>query len=129
MQSILGDTRKADIIFHSSGCIDISARVAKDLDLSRRDVIDIMDCGSEFYLYVKLRAPLGRHEAMVFRSNKKGRHFRVWSQRLCRAILRECSVQEDKVELCAGEPTVLVNSEKIGLPIITKYILRNDKRD
>lgn len=123
MQSILGDTRKADIIFHSSGCIDISARVAKDLDLSRRDVIDIMDCGSEFYLYVKLRAPLGRHEAMVFPSNKKGRHFRVWSHRLCRAILRECGVSDSRVKLCAGKLVELDASGKTALPIITKYIL------
>ena len=52
MQSILGNTRKADITFYASGRIDISARVAKHLQLSRGDVLDIMIDQDEFYLYV-----------------------------------------------------------------------------
>ena len=63
MQSILGNTRKADITFYASGRIDISARVAKHLQLSRGDVLDIMIDQDEFYLYVRLRSPNGRHEA------------------------------------------------------------------
>lgn len=49
MQSILGNTRKADITFYASGRIDISARVAKHLQLSRGDVLDIMIDQDEFY--------------------------------------------------------------------------------
>lgn len=63
MQSILGNTRKADITFHDNGRINISARVSKLLELSHGDVIDIMDGQGEIYLYVKHRVPVvGRHE-------------------------------------------------------------------
>ena len=48
MQSILGNTRKADITFYASGRIDISARVAKHLQLSRGDVLDIMIHQADF---------------------------------------------------------------------------------
>lgn len=122
MQSILGNTRKADIVFHSSGRIDITARVAKSLELQHGDVIDIMLCGCEWCLYVKHRAPkFGRHEGMVYRSNNKGNHYRVWSKTLCNAVLQECKVA-DKVKLCVGEPMNL-NIYGPALPIIIKYIL------
>lgn len=122
MQSILGNTRKADIVFRSSGRIDISARVAKSLGLQHGDVIDIMLDGGEWYLYIKHHSPVnGRHEGMVFRSNAKGNHFRVWSKALCNVVLKECKAI-DKVKLCVGNP---VNLYIYGtaLPIIIKYIL------
>lgn len=121
MQSILGNTRKADIIFYASGRIDISAHVAKHLQLSRGDVVDIMIDQDEFYLYVRFRSPInGRHGAMVFPTNKMGNHFRTSSSRLCAAILRECRTT-DKAKLCVGEPV----ESQYGtlLPIITKYLL------
>ncbi len=122
MQSILGNTRKADIVFRSSGRIDITARVAKSLDLQHGDVIDIALGGGEWYLYVKHRAPkVGRHEGMAFRSNTKGNHYRVWSKTLCNAVLNECKVS-DKVKLCVGTP-VNLHIYGVALPIIIKYIL------
>lgn len=120
MQSILGNTRKADITFYASGRIDISARVAKHFQLSRGDVLDIMIDQDEFYLYVRLRSPNGRHEAMVFPTNKAGNHFRTSSSRLCTAILQECKATA-KARLCVGEPTE--NEYGKLLPIITKYLL------
>lgn len=128
MQSILGNTRKADIIFYSSGRIDITASVAKAIDLQSGDVIDIMCGGGEFYLYIKHHAPaVGRHEGTAYPSNQKGSHFRVWSKTLCTAILMECKVTDQKVKLCVGTP-VSLNSCK-ALPIITKNVIRYDKRD
>ncbi len=122
MQSILGNTRRADIIFNSSGRIDITARVAKSLDLQHGDVIDIMLAEGEWYLYVKHRTPkVGRHEGMVFRSNKKGHHCRAYSKTLCNAVLSECKVS-DKVKLCVGKP-VSLSYHGAALPIIIKYIL------
>lgn len=121
MQSILENTRKADIIFYASGRIDITACVAKHLQLSRGDVLDIMIDQDEFYLYVRFRSPInGRHEATVFPTNKKGNHFRTSSSRLCTAILRECKAT-DKAKLCVGEPV----ASRYGtlLPIITKHLL------
>lgn len=121
MVSILGNTRKADIIFHSSGRIDITAHVAKSLKMSRGDVLDIMVGNGEFYLYIKHHAPLhGKHEAMVFPTNKTGNHFRTSSYRICDAIMKECGTT-DKAKLCVGEPL----ESKYGtlLPIVTKMLL------
>jgi hypothetical protein len=122
MQSILGNTRKADIVFHSSGRIDITARVAKSLGLQHGDVVDIMLNSGEWYLYIKYHAPVyGRHEGMAYRSNARGNHFRVWSKALCNAILKECQAS-DKVKLCVSDPVDLYIYGK-ALPIIIKYIL------
>ena len=53
MESILGNTRKADIVFYSSGRIDITSHIAKQLHLSRGDVLDIMSENGESYLSYK----------------------------------------------------------------------------
>lgn len=122
MQSLLGNTRKADIIFYSSGRIDITARVVKALDLQPGDVIDVMCGKGEFYLYRKYPAPtVGRHEGTAFPTNRKGNHFRVQSKALCAAILQECGVS-DKAKLCVGA-SVSITDQKNALPIITKNVL------
>lgn len=122
MQSILGNTRKADITFHRGGRINISARVSKLLNLTHGDVIDIMEGQGETYLYVKSRSPLGRHEGMVFRSNKNGNHCVASSIKLCRFIFGKCNGGGDKVRLCCGSPVEL-GIYGTALPIIIKYIL------
>ncbi len=53
-RSILGNTRRADISFYSSGKIDITSRIANALGMVDGDVIDIMMWKGEFYLYVSL---------------------------------------------------------------------------
>ena len=122
MQSILGNSRKADVTFHASGRICISARVSKLLSLAHGDVVDIMEGTGETYLYVKHRAPVvGKHEGMVFRSNKNGSHCIASSIKLSRYILQRCSVS-DKVRLCCGSPVTLAHYGT-ALPIIVKYIL------
>lgn len=122
MQSILGNTRKADITFHRGGRICISARVSKSLDLAHGDIIDIMRGEGELYLVVKHRAPVvGRHEGMVFLSNKNGHHCIASSIRLCSYILNECHAAE-YVKLCCGEPVTLPLYGP-ALPIIIKYRL------
>lgn len=122
MQSILGNTRKADITFHASGRICISARVSKLLGLTHGDVIDIMESSVEIYLYVKHRAPVvGRHEGMVFRSNKNGNHCVASSSRICAFVLRQCG-NIDKARLCCGAPITL-SHYGTALPIIIKYTL------
>lgn len=122
MQSILGNTRKADITFHRGGRINISARVSKSLGLTHGDVVDIMEGTGETYLYVKHRAPVvGKHEGMVFRSNKNGHHCVASSITLCRYIMSRCG-GGDKVRLCCGTPVELQHYGT-ALPIIIKYIL------
>lgn len=122
MQSILGNnTRKADIVFYSSGKIDISAYVAKHLQLVRGDVIDIMLDSGEYYLYVKRRSSdNGRYEAMVFPTNKRGHHYRAYSQKLCSVLLRD-SGAVDIARLCVGHP--IENEYGKLLPIIIKRLL------
>lgn len=122
MQSILGNTRKADITFHRRGRINISARVSKSLGLAHGDVVDIMEGTGETYLYVKHRAPVvGKHEGMVFRSNKNGHHCVASSITLCRYVMSRCG-GGDKVRLCCGTPVELQHYGT-ALPIIIKYIL------
>lgn len=122
MQSILGNTRKTDITFHANGRVDISSHVAKALSLQRGDVIDVLDGGGELYLYVKHHAPtVGRHEAACFPTHSGSRHFRAWSQKLCRALIRAGGSSLDKVELSCGAPISLTIGT--ALPIIYRHIL------
>lgn len=133
MQSILGNTRKADITFYRSGRICISAHISKLLSLRSGDVIDILadepksphqHGGGEIYLYVKHRTAnlVGRHEGMVFRSNKSGSHSIASSTKLSRYILQQCGCTGDKVRLCCGTPVTIANDET-ALPIITRFTL------
>ena len=122
MTSILERTRKPDITFHASGRIDISAHVAKALHLTRGDVVDILTDHYDFFLYVRPHAPVnGRHEAMVFPSNKRGDHFRTSSKKLCNAVMHDSGATL-KAKLCTGQPQ---ESPRYGtiVPIITKLLL------
>lgn len=119
MQSILGNTRKPDILFHASGRIDIAAHVARTIGLRQGDVIDIMTDDGECLLYVKHRAPVvGRHEGRAFRTNACGNHFRAWSKTLCKAMLDQCRAA-GKARLCVGTP-VSLQAYGTAMPIITK---------
>lgn len=122
MQSILGNTRKMDIVFHRSGRIDIAAHVAKILSLQSGDVIDILTSDCEAFLYVRHRSPtIGRHEGMVYPSNKKGNHFRTSSKALCRYMLCRCGGNES-VSLHVGK-AIKDNYKGVLLPIILRRCL------
>nr|DAV37251.1 MAG TPA: Transcriptional regulator, AbrB family binding protein, TRANSCRIPTION REGULATOR [Caudoviricetes sp.] len=123
MESILGNTRRADIAFYASGRIDITAHVARHLQLQKGDVLDICTDGREYYLYVRHRVPtVGRHEAAVYPTNRNGNNFRAWSQKLCKAVINVSGSKDDKaVRLCVGE--AVQNQDRILLPIIIKHLL------
>lgn len=122
MKSILGNTRKPDIIFHASGKIDITSGVVSRLRLCAGDVIDIMTDDDEYYLYVKHRAPVvGKHEGVVYFSNRHGRHCRTSSVRLCREMLKECNAK-DIARLVVGEMVVDEDNRAL-VPIITKHLI------
>lgn len=134
-RSILGNTRRADISFYSSGKIDITSRIANALGMIDGDVIDIMMWKGEFYLYVSLHASdiCGRHEAQCFPSKRGGRHFRTWCRRLCSAIISECGVnvtdalhgkETSRVSFAAGE-VAEVHGRK-AITIITRNIIHHD---
>lgn len=135
VRSILGNTRRADISFYSSGKIDITSRIANALGMVDGDVIDIMMWKGEFYLYVSVHASdiCGRHEAQCFPSKRGGRHFRTWCRRLCSAIISECgSTVPDalprkvtsRASLAAGE-VVEIHGRK-AIAIITRNIIHHD---
>lgn len=127
MKSILGNTRKPDITFYDNGRIDISSRVSKSLGLKQGDVIDVMDCGLEYYLYVKLHGPtVGKHEAQCYPTKRGGHHFRAYSFRLCQEMIKASGASLHKIQLCAGE-SCAVNDIGDVVPIIYKHILnKND---
>lgn len=89
MNSILPNSRKHDLAFHASGKIDISAHIARCLQLAPGDVIDIASERGELFLYVRLRAGhySGRHEGRVWTTTHGKGTFRAWSRSLARAIL------------------------------------------
>lgn len=89
MHSLIGNSRKPDIMFHRNGKIDISAYAAKCLRLSDGDVIDVVQDFGEYLITVRQRASdtIGRHEGVCHRSNARGRHFRAYSKKLCTIML------------------------------------------
>ena len=120
---ILGNTRRPDISFFSSGKIDITSRIVNALGIESGDVIDIMTQNGEFYLHISIRAAdtCGRHEARCYPSHKGSRHFRAYSRRLSEAIMRDCGIRSDQlkqVSFNAGE-IVEINGVKT-IPIITR---------
>ena len=121
MNCALQNTRRPDITFHSDGRIDITARVAKALSLHPGDVIDIAHDSSEYYLYVKHRNAIGRHEAQCHPTNKGKicNNLRAHSRRLCLAVLR-VNGNYTIARLPVGEP-FQHKSLGIVLPIIIHY--------
>jgi hypothetical protein len=96
----------------------------KALDLHPGDAIDVKTDGHEYYLYIRSPASPGvRYEAQCFPSNKKGKHFRAYSRRLCKAILAACNCVE-KADLPTGE--VITEGDTKYIAIITKLILNHD---
>jgi hypothetical protein len=132
MESLIGNTRKPDLSFFKDGHIDITARVAKSINLEDGDVIDILKDGKELYLYVKTKSKdvVGLHTGRCrTTSPSKGyRNFRTNCKRLCDAIFGLCS-NDGVVKLAAGESFEMPNVG-IVVPLITRINLyKNDKRD
>lgn len=121
MTTILQYTRRPDITFHGDGRIDITARVAKALALQPGDTIDIARDTGEYYLYVKHRNAVGRHEAQCRATNhgKTCNNMRAHSKQLCQAVL---TVNGNCLEarLPVGEP---ISHPSLGtaLPLIIKH--------
>lgn len=123
MQSLLDNNRRTDISFSPNGCIDISAKVANILSLHAGDTIDVKFDGYEYYLYVRNVQPtFGRFEAQCFPSNRKGRHFRAYSSRLCSAM-RQAYHADGRLRLSVGETHTICGSPYVTL--ITKNNIHN----
>ena len=125
MKTLLGITRRPDLVVRRDGFIEIRARIVKQLAMREGDVIDVMVNKGEFLLFVRLQNEdaVGNHGGRV-RSSHKCRYFshnfRTWSKRLAEAIIEAAGWTGDKpLRLAAGE---CVAMEEIGLavPLITK---------
>ena len=123
---MLQNTRRPDVTFHSSGRIDITARIARSLSLSKGDVIDVATDGDEYLLYVRHRAAdiSGTHEARCWPTNNGKRHsnnFRCQSRRLCTTIINKVCPTTNVLRLPAG---IVVKHASIGyndaVPLITR---------
>jgi hypothetical protein len=125
MESILGNTRKPDLSFFRDGHIDITARVAKGINIEEGDIIDILKDNRELYLYVKTKNKdvVGLHTGRCRSTKHKMgcRNFRVNSKRLCDAIFERCGNPE-RVQLAAGESFEMPNVGFV-VPLITRINL------
>ena len=128
MTSLLPHSRKPDVSFYPDGRIDITARIAKELNLQQGDVIDVLTQGWKFLLYVRLRGTetTGRHEAQVYRTKQNSNNFRAYSRTITDVILEDCSSWsrnhsmrvESAARLPAGKTVNLENYGK-AVPIST----------
>lgn len=124
MKSLLGLNRRSDVIFRTDGHFDLTARVVHALNIVPGDVVDVLSDGVEYYLYVACHVgntSLGRFEAQVYPSSKRGTHFRGSSKRLCKAIL-EIAGADKKAALPCGE-LIQDKGGRLLLPIIVKHNL------
>ena len=121
MKSLLGNSRRPDISFHKNGRIDITARVAKKLNLQTGDVIDVAFDGVEYYLYIQHKSNelIGKHESQCFPTKRGSNNFRAYSARLCRNII-DLSDAEDVVRLPVGE-----YEERNGYPSVVLIACNN----
>lgn len=123
--SLLGNnSRRPDISFHANGTIDITARVAKMLNLADGDVIDVVLDDGEYYLYVRWRGKFinGNYEAQVHPTKKGSHNFRAHSVKLCRNVLRYSGVTNTLARLPVGKYQVW-NEHPSAILIIQNNIL------
>lgn len=99
-------TRRPDVVFHSSGRIDIKRRAALALGLSSGDIINVCAEDGKYYLCVTCRAGgvSGSHEGVCRPLAPGGRALRAHSCRLCRALISALDAGSAKVSAFTGDP-------------------------
>lgn len=120
MQRIIATTRRPDISFYPSGRIDITAGVARALNLQQGDVIDVAIHGTERYIYVRLRAQNvnGRHSATVYATKRGSNNFRCFSRQLCQAMLATATDSNRPLRIPAGQ---VIQHEQYGTMMALIY--------
>jgi len=124
MVSLLGNSRRPDISFYRDGHINITARVAKQLQLQAGDVIDIAYHLGEYYLYVRAKGEqlIGKHKAQCYPTKQGSHNFRCHSSKLCQSIM-QISGATDAAKLPTGQYVV-----RNGCPAVI-LIVRNNLSD
>lgn len=120
MQQIITISRRPDITFYPDGRIDITARIARALNLQHGDVIDIAINGTERYIYVRRRADKvnGRHCATVYATKHGSNNFRCYSRQLCQAMLSTASDSHNPLRCPAGQ---VIQNEQYGTMMALIY--------
>ncbi len=122
---IVRSTRMGDITFHSNGRIDITAHVARTLDLKPGDVVNIAAIGGycmEYYLYVAKRKEqvMGRHACTCRNVKNNGHYLRVFSKPMAQFIISLCH-EEKCVSLRVGARETIAGMGP-ALPLITRQM-------
>ena len=123
MTSIIAKSRRPDVTFYPDGHIDLTANVAKLLQLQSGDVIDIAQSGAEYLMYVRLRNAdrIGRHVAQVY-PTKKGKHrsnnFRCHSIGIYYVMQSILNSAKGPIRLNIGQPVTLTTYGP-AIPLIT----------
>lgn len=107
MQSVITRFRKPDITFFPCGRIDITAKVAKALDLQDGDSIDVATDNGDFFLYVRRRFDPEcdfRFNATVHSTKGRSYNFRAYSVELCQGIMKFAYIAGDKFSPQVGVP-------------------------
>lgn len=130
MKSLVEINKLPDISFYPNGRIDITARLAKMLNLQCGDVIDISREGGEYYLHKRFQdfKPIGRHAACCYATHRYKNtcnNLRVYYKPLTDHIL--ALVGADVARLAVGEP-VNVNGI-LAVPIIYKRNINVTRHD
>lgn len=125
MTSLIDNTRRPDVTFHSSGRIDITAGVVKTLGLSPGDIINVATDGYEYLLYVQTKADkvIGCHRGQVYPTNKSHNHFfRTHSRKLCEAVFKVVrgAGLSGQVRLPVGQAYHSKELDKMVVPLITR---------
>lgn len=125
--TLMGNTRKHDITFHSNGRIYFSAHIQHLLNLNEGDVIDILSLSNEYYLFVRQRQKDnngGQHKCRCWKRHKRGASYLGCSSiKICKIML-QISGEESVARFSVGEPQEILHNI-IGLPIITSMPISN----
>ena len=122
MNKLLKHTRRHDVTFCRNGCISITARVARTLDIKPGDSVNIAQHENEYLLYAVHADGSGfRRYARCYPTNKGGNNYRTYSVQLCRALMSALNITSDRVSYMVGK-SVEINGT-IYLPMITRLPL------
>lgn len=118
MKDLLEKTRRPDIVLRPSGCIDISARIARAMSLRPGDILVIAADNGEYYLHVRVPAAdvVGRHDGLCLATRPGSGSLRCWSVRLARLVRQAARNDSPILRLACGSPVPI--DGKTFVPLI-----------
>lgn len=117
MPSVLGTSRKPDVLFRKRGIIDIKAAVVTALDLQPGDSIDLWEHDDGNLFIYAIKHNVGSHKAVCRRVNAKCKYLRVCCKQLTDYVNALTGKTESHVPV--GPVVQLPNIGK-AMPLITR---------